>query len=109
MKKKILILGVVVAAFMFNACVDDLDISPKNPDTILSGNLGDDPEYMEQVLGKLYASFVIAGQGANGGADISSSDEGFFTIMRALWNLQELRTYDATRYWGDVIIVDLST
>ncbi|WP_088653129.1 RagB/SusD family nutrient uptake outer membrane protein [Geofilum rhodophaeum] len=109
MKKKLLILGVAVAAFMFNACVDDLDISPKNPDTILSGNLGDDPLYMEQVLGKLYASFIIAGQGANGGADISSSDEAFFTTMRALWNLQELPTDEGICAWGDVGIADLNT
>ena len=93
--KKILIIGVAVAAFMFNSCVDDLEISPKNPDTILSGNLGDDPVYMEQVLAKIYASFIIVGQGANGGADIASSDEAFFTTMRALWNLQELPTDEA--------------
>lgn len=109
MKKIFLILGVLIISLMLNSCVDDLDISPKSPDTILSGNLGDDPVYMEQVLGKLYASFIIAGQGANGGADISSSDEAFFTTMRALWNLQELATDEAMCAWGDVGISDLNT
>ncbi|NLX74020.1 MAG: RagB/SusD family nutrient uptake outer membrane protein [Bacteroidales bacterium] len=107
--KKILIIGVAVAAFMFNSCVDDLEISPKNPDTILSGNLGDDPVYMEQVLAKIYASFIIVGQGANGGADIASSDEAFFTTMRAMWNLQELPTDEAICAWGDIGIADLNT
>lgn len=109
MKKILIIIGVAVAAFMFNSCVDDLEISPKNPDTILSGNLGDDPVYMEQVLAKIYASFIIVGQGANGGADIASSDEAFFTTMRALWNLQELPTDEAICAWGDIGIADLNT
>lgn len=109
MKKIFLIIGVLVIALMLNACVDDLDVSPKSPDTILSGNLGDDPVYMEQVLGKIYASFIIAGQGANGGPDIASSDEAFFTTMRALWNLQELPTDEAICAWGDVGIADLNT
>lgn len=64
---------------------------------------------MPQVLGKIYASFIIAGQGANGGSDISASDENFFTTMRALWNLQEITTDEAICAWGDVGISDLNT
>lgn len=94
---------------MFSSCVDDLDVKPKDPDTILSGNLGDDPDNMKQVLGKIYASFIIAGQGDNGGADIAASDENFFTTMRALWNLQEISTDEAICAWGDVGIADLNT
>ncbi len=109
MKKILLILGVLISALMFNACVDDLDITPKDPDMILSGNLGDDPIYMKQVLGKIYASFIIAGQGSNGGPDIASSDGDFFTTMRALWNLQQLPTDEAMCAWGDVGIADLNT
>ena len=84
-----------------------MDVTPKDPDTILSGNLTED--HMEQVLAKIYASFIIPGQGANGGADISSGDENFFTTMRALWNLQELPTDEAICAWGDVGIADLNT
>jgi len=80
-----------------------------DPDTILAGNLNDDPAYMKQVLGKIYASFIIPGQGANGGADISASDENFFTTMRALWNLQEITTDEAICAWGDIGIADLNT
>lgn len=75
----------------------------------MEGNLGDDPVYKKQVLGKIYASFIIAGQGANGGSDISASDENFFTTMRALWNLQEITTDEAMCAWGDVGISDLNT
>jgi len=109
MKKKNFILGVILSAVMFSSCVKDLDVTPLDPDQILSGNLSDSAVYMKQVLGKLYASFIIAGQGANGGADISSSDENFFTTMRALWNLQEITTDEAICGWGDVGIADLNT
>lgn len=109
MNTKKIILGILLSALMVTSCVKDLDITPKDPDTILAGNLNDDPVYMKQVLGKIYASFIIAGQGANGGADISSSDENFFTTMRALWNLQEITTDEAICAWGDVGIADLNT
>ena len=99
----------VLSALMISSCVKDLDVKPKDEDTILAGNLGDDPAYMKQVLGKIYASFIIAGQGSNGGADISASDENFFTTMRALWNLQEITTDEAICAWGDVGIADLNT
>jgi len=102
-------LVIFLSTLLFTACVDDLDVTPKDPDVIMAGNLGDKPEYMEQVLGKIYASFIIAGQGANGGADIASSDENFFTTMRALWNLQEITTDEAICAWGDVGIADLNT
>jgi starch-binding outer membrane protein, SusD/RagB family len=109
MNKKSIIIGVFLSALMITSCVKDLDVKPLDPDNILAGNLSDDPTYMKQVLGKIYASFIIAGQGANGGSDISASDENFFTTMRALWNLQEITTDEAICAWGDVGIADLNT
>ena len=109
MKKKIFILGIILSALTIGSCVKDLDVIPKDPDQILAGNLGDNPEYMKQVLGKIYASFIISGQGANGGDDIASSDGNFFTTTRALWNLQEITTDEAICAWGDVGIADLNT
>lgn len=109
MNKKILIAGIVLSVMMIASCVKDLEITPKDPNTILAGNLGDNPEYMKQVLGKIYASFIISGQGANGGDDIVASDGNFFTTTRALWNLQEITTDEAICGWGDVGIADLNT
>ena len=109
MKKLISIFILFISTLVFTACVNDLDVTPKDPDVIMAGNLNDNPEYMKQVLGKIYASFIIAGQGANGGADISASDEAFFTTMRALWNLQEITTDEAICGWGDIGIADLNT
>ena len=109
MNKKILILGIVLSAAVFTSCVKDLDVKPKDPNTILAGNLNDNPKYMQETLGKIYASFIINGQGANGGADISASDPDFFTTFRAHWNLQEITTDEAICGWGDVGISDLNT
>lgn len=109
MKRIKVLFGIFLAATVLTACVKDLEVKPKDPNTILSGNLGDDPAYMKQVLGKIYASYIIAGQGANGGPDISAPDENFFTTCRALWNLQEITTDEAICAWGDVGIADLNT
>ena len=109
MNKKILILGIILSALMVSSCVKDLDVTPKDPSKILAGNLGDDPAYMKMALGKIYASFIISGQGTNGGDDITASDGNFFTTTRALWNLQEITTDEAICAWGDIGIADLNT
>jgi len=109
MKKLIITLELALSLFIITSCVNDLDVVPKDPASIMAGNLKDNPVYMKEVLGKIYASFIIAGQGTNGGADISSSDENFFTTMRSLWNCQEITTDEAICGWGDVGIADLNT
>lgn len=109
MKKQIFIVTLILSALFIGSCVKDLDVTPKDPNTILSGNLYDKPEYLQEALSKVYASFVISGQGANGGDDIAASDGNFFTTSRALWNLQEITTDEAICAWGDVGIADLNT
>lgn len=109
MKIKLNILfGIVISTLMFTSCINDLDVKPIDPNKVLAGNLGDNPANMEQALGKLYASFIIAGQ-ADGQADITSSDDGFFILMRAFWTLQEITTDEVMNAWGDVGIADLNT
>ena len=109
MNKKILILGIILLTTMVISCVKDLNVKPIDPNSILAGNLGDNPAYMKEVLGKIYASFIINGQGSNGGPDISAPDNDFFTTTRALWNCQEITTDEAICAWGDVGIADLNT
>jgi len=109
MNKKILILGIILSTTMLISCVKDLNVKPIDPNSILAGNLGDNPAYMKEVLGKIYASFIINGQGSNGGPDISAPDNDFFTTTRALWNCQEITTDEAICAWGDVGIADLNT
>lgn len=109
MNKRNIILGIFLSTLMITSCVKDLDITPKDPNTIMAGNLSDDPAYMKQTLGKIYASFILSGQGSNGGDDIAASDGNFFTTSRALWNVQEITTDEAICAWGDVGIADLNT
>ncbi len=109
MKKSKFIIGFLLSTMVMVSCVKDLDLKPKDPSTILSDNLKDNPEYMKQVLAKIYASFIISGQGGTGGDDISASDPNFFTTMRALWNVQEITTDEAICGWGDIGIADLNT
>lgn len=109
MKKHKIIIGVLLSSLVIGSCVKDLDLSPKDPSTILSNNLYDDPAYLKQALGKIYASFIISGQGGSGGDDISASDPNFFTTTRALWNVQEITTDEAICGWGDIGIADLNT
>jgi hypothetical protein len=109
MNKKIIILGIALSTLVVSSCMKDLDVKPIDPKTILAGNLGDDPVYMKQTLGKIYASFIISGQGSNGGDDITASDGNFFTTTRALWNVQEITTDEAICAWGDIGISDLNT
>lgn len=113
MNKKILIFGFLLSGMVITSCVNDLDVKPNDPNSILAGNLSDDPAYMKEALGKIYASFNLPGQGGNKsdgyGPDIDASDPNFFTTMRALWNCQEITTDEAICGWGDVGIADLNT
>lgn len=107
--KKIIFIGIILSSLTISSCVKDLDVKPTDSNTILAANLGDDPVYMKETLGKIYASFIISGQGANGGDDITASDGNFFTTTRALWNCQEISTDEAICAWGDIGIADLNT
>ncbi len=109
MKIKTILIGLVSTMVFTTSCVNDLNVTPNDPNTIMAGNVSNDPVYLKEFLGKIYASFIIAGQGSVGGADISASDDNFFTTTRALWNLQEITTDEAICGWGDTGIADLNT
>jgi len=109
MNKKIIITGIFLSALVLTSCLKDLDVKPLDKNTIMSGNLGDSAIYMKQTLGKIYASFIISGQGGSFGDDVVAPDPNFFTTMRALWNCQEITTDEAICAWGDVGIADLNT
>lgn len=113
MNKKIIILGTVLSMWMMTSCVKDLNVTPKDPSTVMAGNLGDSAVYMQETLGKIYASFILSGQGGGSGdvngPDIAASDVNFTTVTRSLWNLQEITTDEAICGWGDPGIADLNT
>jgi len=108
MKRKNYLIILILSAFTFNSCMEDLDIVPKDPNIITAADLTADPETLRRALAKIYASFLIPGQGG-GDSDIAVPDAHFFTTMRALWNLQLLPTDEVICAWGDVGIADLNT
>lgn len=97
----------VLLAFGFTACFDDLDTTPIDPDSTTAEVVYDDADAYEGVLAKLYAGLAVSGQqGPAGQADISGSDEGFSTYLRSYWKLQELSTDEAVVAWNDDGIKD---
>lgn len=94
-KKYILSLGVVAAAFSMGSCTGDLDLEPIDPSTVNSSTFAQDPEaYMNRVLAEVYASFVT--YGPNGDAQVADFDGGMSTFQRAIFNLEEIPTDEAS-------------
>jgi len=60
MKNRYIILGILLSTLMVTSCVKDLDVTPKDPNIILSGNLGDDPESFFSDGGTQIVSFSMA-------------------------------------------------
>lgn len=47
------------------SCVGDLDQLPNDPNSITSGNFGEDPQkYLSEVMAKCYSSLAVSGQGS---------------------------------------------
>lgn len=100
-------LAVIFVALMFNSCVNDLDITPKDPNIITSLTVYSTPQSYKEGLAKLYATFSLSGQqGPSGQPDIAGIDEGFSNYLRQYWNAQELSTDEAVMAWNDASIKD---
>jgi starch-binding outer membrane protein, SusD/RagB family len=107
MKNKIKSLAIIFATLMFTSCVNDLDITPKDPNIITSKTVYDSPGAYKEGLAKLYASLAMSGQdGGDGQVDIAGIDGGFSNYLRQLWNCQELTTDEAVMAWNDATIKD---
>jgi len=104
---KIKSLTVVFAALMFSSCVQDLNLTPKDPNLVTSLTVYNTPGAYKEGLSKLYATFSVSGQqGPSGQPDISGIDEGFGNYLRQYWNVQELSTDEAVMAWNDASIKD---
>lgn len=108
MKNKLFILSFLALMFTATSCVNDLDVTPIDPNIATSDNVFKDPAAYKQALAKIYASYAIGGQQGGGGGrpDIAGIDEGFGNYVRQLWGLQELPTDEAIMAWDDNTIKD---
>ena len=104
---KIKSLTIFFAALIFSSCVDDLNLTPKDPKLVTSLTVYNAPGAYKEGLAKLYATFSVSGQqGPSGQPDIAGIDEGFGNYLREYWNAQELPTDEAVMAWNDASIKD---
>jgi len=109
-KIKITIILAIVAMLGVTSCVNDLDVTPIDPNLLTPETVYKDLSGYESVVAKLYAGFALTGQqGPAGNGDVGGVDEGFSGYIRMLWNLQELPTDEAICAWGDFGIGPLNT
>jgi hypothetical protein len=107
MKNKIKSFAVILVTLVFTSCVQDLEITPKDPNIITSKTVYDSPAAYKQGLAKLYATLAMSGQdGGDGQVDIAGIDGGFSNYLRQYWNCQELTTDEAVMGWNDATIKD---
>ncbi len=92
-----------------SSCVNDLDVTPIDPNIQLPAEVLNSQEAYEQLLAKCYAGLACSkADGPHGSQDdISGVDAGFGQYMRALWNMQCLTTDEATCCWNDTGLPDM--
>ena len=99
--------AVIVAGFT-SSCVNDLDVTPIDPNTVLPEDVLDSQEAFSQLLAKCYQGLCSSSSyGQDGAPDIDGVDGGYGQYMRAIVNLQELTTDVMTCCWNDGTLFDL--
>ena len=106
---KVLMLAVAgVFALGLSSCVNDLDVTPIDPNVQLPQDVLKDEAAFEALLAKCYQGLACSSSdGANGGPDINGVDGGFGQYLRAYFNLQCLTTDEATCCWNDTGLPDM--
>ena len=94
----------VVSMVGLTGCVNDLDQTPTDPNTVAPDEFKNNPkEYMAQVMAKCYSSLAVSGQsGPDGGSDISGLDGGTSNWTRVIFMLNEFTTDEVNWIWPDV-------
>ncbi|MBR9844800.1 MAG: RagB/SusD family nutrient uptake outer membrane protein [Algicola sp.] len=108
MKKRFLILLLCVSVLGINSCTDDLNTAPITELT-LEELLASDPNAVEGLVSRLYASFALTGPSGPGSSDIVSPDAGEGAFLRAILNLQDFTADGMKNRWGDDGLDQLTT
>jgi hypothetical protein len=94
--------AIAIASMGLTACVGDLDVDNINPQKVSANN-------NDALFTKVYANMVLTGQtGPVGDGDIDDIDEGTSSMIRQLWNANELPTDEAHCVWGDAGIPEFN-
>ncbi|MGY0391621.1 RagB/SusD family nutrient uptake outer membrane protein [Bizionia sp. KMM 8389] len=105
--KKILIIFIGVCALTTVSCTNDLDTEPK-VELSLEEILENDPNAIEGIVSRLYASFALSGPSGPGSSDISD-DAGESPFLRGIINLQDFTADGMKNRWGDDGLDQLTT
>lgn len=111
MKMKILYKVTFTLALIvgLGACVNDLEVTPIDPNLATADKVLDSEEAFAQVLAKIYAGFAVSGQeGPAGDPDLVGFDEGHSQYWRGYFVCQELPTDEAINWWNDGDLPDVS-
>jgi hypothetical protein len=93
---------VVVISLSVTSCVNDLNVTPIDPNISTTFD-------QSGVFNKIYATMGLTGQkGPSGDGDVDGIDEGTSDFFRLIWNLNEMPTDEAMCCWGDVGIPELN-
>ena len=106
---KVLMLAVAgVFALGLSSCVNDLDVTPIDPNVQLPQDVLKDEAAFEALLAKCYQGLACSSSdGANGGPDINGVDGGFGQYVRAYFGLLCLTTDEAVCCWNDTGLPDM--
>lgn len=90
------------------SCVDDLNVTPIDPDIVLPEQVLDSEAAFNQLLAKCYQGLACsASDGQDSSPDISGVDGGYGQYIRAMFHLQCLATDEAVCCWNDQTLYDI--
>lgn len=90
------------------SCVNDLDTEPKYELT-LENLLQKDPQALDGLMSRIYASFALSSVNGAGSSDIAGADAGESPFVRGLVNLNDFTADGMKNRWGDNGLDQLTT
>lgn len=105
--KKIMIATLGLMMLSLGSCTDDLNTEPLTQ-LSLDELLAQDPNAIEGIVSRLYASFALSGPNGPGSSDISD-DAGESPFLRGIINLQDFTADGMKNRWGDDGLDQLTT
>ena len=105
--KKLIIIIIGILTITFYNCTDELNTEPI-VELSLEDLLAQDPNAVEGILSRLYASFALSGPDGAGSSDISD-DAGESPFLRGIVNLQDFTADALKNRWGDDGLDQLTT
>ena len=107
MKNNLLKMLLSLVILLSVSCTDDLNTKPI-VELSLEELLAEDPNAVEGILSRLYASFALSGADGPGSSDISD-DAGESPFLRGIVNLQDFTADAMKNRWGDNGLDQLTT